>query len=125
MNTAISAQTSKLVIIADDTTSGRMVVAQVLRVNGYSVQEADSALAVTKFLAMSPDASVVLNLTMPPYRGAEYVQAIRAQMAPGAKLVAYTASDPSDLEQLVISAGADGLLPTPVPYEELLRALVD
>lgn len=114
---------SNQVIVADDTSSGRMVIAEVLSKNGFAVKEANDAFMLARLLYEFPTAHVVLNLTMPPHRGSDYVQSVRAQMSPGAKLVAYTANDSIDLERSVITAGADCFFPVPVPLDALLLAL--
>ena len=111
------------VIVADDTTSGRMVIAEVLSKNGFVVKEANDAFMLARLLSEYPSAAVVLNLTMPPLRGPQYVQSVRAQMSPGSRLVAYTANDSIDLERSVITAGADRCFPVPVPLDALLLSL--
>lgn len=123
MNSVINFSQNTDVIVADDTSSGRMILAEVLTKNGFSVKKADSAFTLAKHLADSPNASIVLNLTMPPLRGPDYVQSVRAQMSPNARLVVYTADDSENLEQSVIAAGADRFFPIPVPLDDLMLSL--
>lgn len=90
---------------------------------GFSVKEADSAFTLARLMAENPGASIVLNLTMPPLRGVEYVQSVRAQMASSANLIVYTADDSVGLEKAVIAAGAHRFFRTPVPLDDLTRSL--
>jgi len=123
MNSVGKLQPNTDVIVADDTPSGRMVIAQVLMKGGFSVKEADSAFTLARLMAENPGASIVLNLTMPPLRGVEYVQSVRAQMASSANLIVYTADDSVGLEKAVIAAGAHRFFRTPVPLDDLTRSL--
>lgn len=113
------------VVVADDIGSTRMLLTEVLTTSGFNVSEARTAGDVFKLVADGHFESVVLNLTMPPHRGPEYVKKVRDLMRPEAKLIVYTADQDGMTMDSVLRAGADLFLPNPIPLHRLLKSLED
>jgi DNA-binding response OmpR family regulator len=96
----------KHVIVADDMPSTRALLRTYLAGKGFIVEEASTSMDVEDLVAGNPDSWVMLNLTMPPRRGSEYVKAVRSAMSAEAILVVYTADENEDV-RAVMEAGAD------------------
>ncbi|MGH8601858.1 MAG: response regulator [Gammaproteobacteria bacterium] len=111
------------ILVADDSSSGRMLVVGVLTQHGFRVAHASSAEQLTALLASDTYDAVVLNLTMPPNHGPEYVSHVRSLMPEQTQLVVYSILDQDEVEASVKRAGADHFFQTPIQFAALVRQL--
>ena len=100
-----------------------MLIHGVLSRHGYRVSLAASASELADLLSSSTYDAVMLNLTMPPARGTQYVSSIRSMMEDDAQLVVYSVDRSHGVEASVRQAGADQFFQAPIRFSALLRYL--
>jgi CheY-like chemotaxis protein len=94
------------VLVVDDTEHVRMVVADMLRLDGFHVVgTADSAEEALRLAAETDPHVVVMDYKMPGVDGLEATRRLRA-MRPAQLVVLYTAYLDAEVEQLAKEAGA-------------------
>lgn len=123
MERRIDIQPATRIIVADDSPSGRMLLRAVLSRHGYRVSQAASAPELVDLLSSSTYDAVILNLTMPPARGAQYVSSVRSMMKDGARLLVYSADTSHGIEEAIRQAGADQFFQNPIKFIALLQYL--
>ena len=123
MERRIDIQPATRIIVADDSASGRMLLQGVLSRHGYRVSQAASASELVDLLSSSNYGAVILNLTMLPARGAQYVSSVRSIMKDDVQLVVYSADGSHGIEALIRQAGADQFFQAPIKFVALLQYL--
>jgi CheY-like chemotaxis protein len=111
------------VLIVDDHPISRRLPAGVLRQHGWEVDiAADGETALDK-LAVAHFDAVLLDLSMPGLSGFEVCRRIREDHSlKHLRIIAYTALE--TLEQLLQTAGFDGMLRKPITQDKLMAALL-
>lgn len=112
------------ILIVDDHPISRRLPAMLLRTHGWEVDiAADGRTALDKLTVAHFDA-VLLDLSMPGLSGFEVCRRIREDEAlKHLRVIAYTSLE--TLEELLQTAGFDGLLRKPLTDERLMAALED
>lgn len=119
------ARVHSVVLIAEDFQDARELTAELLRLKGYEVVEADTgpgAVSLTRQLV--PDA-IVMDLGLPSLDGLEATRQLRSDPATRAiPIILLTArtQDP-ELQMLAHQAGCTAVLPKPCEIEALVAAL--
>lgn len=114
--------TRRCVLIADDDTEIRQLVAEYLGAHGFETVEAANGLeALLCVKRRRPDA-VVLDLNMPRLGGLEALKRIRA-FAPSTRVVVYSGTLQPDVERQALELGAAAVLAKPGRLDELTRLL--
>lgn len=94
------------VLVVDDTEHVRVVVADMLRLDGFDVVgTADSGEAALELAARTDPHVVVMDLRMPGIDGLEATRRLRAAR-PGQQVVLYTAYLDGEIERQAREAGA-------------------
>lgn len=104
-----------IVLIVDDSSTNRYLLAFYLRQLGLEVLEADSGAQALALAATTPPALVLLDLLMPHMDGFE--TAIRLHALPGIErvpIVAVTANVSESARGAVLRAGFSGYVPKPI-----------
>jgi two-component system response regulator MprA len=113
---------SPRLLVVDDDSNVREAVSRALRLEGYTVIQAeDGARALTAMAAESPDA-VVLDLLMPYLNGFEVCRRLRSA-GDRTPILVLTARDSVDDRVAGLDAGADDYLAKPFALAELLARL--
>lgn len=116
-------KTSRRVLVADDSESGRMLVVEVLKHHRFIVYQAATAGELTHLLSYAAFDAVVLNLTMPPNSGSAYVSKVRSMIPQRSQLVVYSVLSRDDVEASVKRAGADHFFQIPIRFSALVPLL--
>ena len=112
------------VLIVDDQEINRIVPRTHLERSGVPTAEAQDGPTALELLAAGGFDAVLLDVGMPGMSGLEVCRRVRADPAlRGLLLIAYTAHDPADDADGILSAGFDSLLPKPIRRDVLMRAL--
>lgn len=115
------------VLVIDDETGVREVIADSLRFCGYRVMQAENGRAGLEMIeqAGAPPDIVITDLIMPEQDGVEFILTMR-QDFPGIRLVAISGGgrrNNVDFLTLAENLGADAALPKPLDMDELERVV--
>jgi DNA-binding response OmpR family regulator len=113
----------KRILVVDDESAERISLADILRIEGYSVSTAASgeeALALARREA--PFDLAVLDIKMPGIDGVEAARAIR-QISNDTAVILLTAFGSLETAIKAIRQGADDYLLKPSPVDEILRSV--
>lgn len=110
------------VLIVDDDTSVRTMLAYVFHDEGFSVLEAADGQEALDVLRTAPPALLVLDLMMPEVDGVEVLRRRRADgLAEGTRILVLTAKTDTRDAVWCWELGADEYLTKPVDPDRLLR----
>jgi CheY-like chemotaxis protein len=111
-----------LVLLVDDSQPNRMICAEVLELDGFRVDHAETGLeALDKIAGDLPDA-IVLDLSMPDMDGWEVLRRLRAD--PSARAIPILLISGHGLEEkTVLQAGCAAYLSKPFRLDELLATV--
>jgi CheY-like chemotaxis protein len=111
------------VLIADDTSSLRLLVRRIL--DGHEVVEAGSGGEALDVLRASPVEVAILDVNMPDGNGLDVCRAIRRDPShPATVVIVITANGAMEAEQQALDAGADAFLAKPFSPRRL-AVLID
>ena len=114
------------VLVVDDESDSRQLVASALRAHGAHVHVASSAEDAFGCLSAEPIDVLVTDLAMPGEDGYSLVRRLRGPEAPrrgAVPVVALTAFVRSEDRERVIAEGFDGFLAKPVEIDELVETV--
>jgi two-component system chemotaxis response regulator CheY len=109
------------VLVVDDDTPTRQMVAEALRAEGYAVLEAGDGTEALRLVRTTAVGVVLLDIQMPRTDGPAFVKAYVTLPGPHAPVVVMTAADRAERWARVL--GADGVLPKPFGLAELHRVV--
>lgn len=110
--------TRPLVLLIDDSDDARDAYAEVLRLEGFAVEEArDGQEGLQKAVELLPDI-VITDVTMPIMDGWETIRRLRGDDR--TRRIPIIACSGQDVESGIHDALADVLLPKPCPLDTLL-----
>ena len=117
--------TPKNILVVDDVSTNRFIVAHLLRAEGMQVAEADSGEQALVKLQNQPFDLVLMDMNMPQMSGAETFRAIRASGAQWAKVpvIALTANALSEQRATYGALGLSGFIPKPVDRSAMLAEI--
>lgn len=124
----LQAATKTRVLLVEDDPSLRLVLRNVLEMNDYHVQEADSKASAEVLLKEDPNiAALVLDLGLPPSphtttEGLAVIKMVGAQLF-RAKIVVLTGQDEESSALAAIKEGAFDFLAKPSRSEDILNAV--
>ncbi len=117
--------TSKTILIVDDDSRIRDMLARILFQNGYRVYSAASATEARHLLNLHSISLIVLDIMMPVESGYQFLSYIRRADSPYANLPVIFLSAKSALDEKVtgLKVGADDYVAKPFEPEELLARI--
>ena len=110
------------VLIADDDTELRELVAEYLAGHGFHILQATNGLEALLCVKRERPHAVLLDINMPRLGGLEALKRIRA-FAPSTRVVVYSGMLEPDVKRQAIAFGAVALFAKPAPLEDLRLAL--
>ncbi len=113
---------SNHVLIVDDDTRLRQLLAKYLTNNGYFVSEAPSAIEAEDFLNLVRVDAIIMDIMMPHKNGDIFTQELRAKGLT-TPILMLTAMGDTNSRITGLEAGADDYLPKPFEPKELLLRL--
>lgn len=113
------ARTNDPILIVEDETISRDLLAKILRFNGYTCYTAADATEARAILAATPVALVLADVTMPGDSGLDLVTGI-IDDSPHTATVLVTAIDDSKLAEIALSVGVYGYIVKPFEPTEIL-----
>jgi signal transduction histidine kinase/ActR/RegA family two-component response regulator len=112
------------ILLADDDTAGRRILARLLRRMGHRVLEAADGRDVVELAVRERPRAVLMDVNMPVVSGIEATAALRADPSlNGLAIFALTGDVTIANRERMKQAGVDGFLEKPVNHEDLTRAL--
>jgi CheY-like chemotaxis protein len=105
------------ILLVDDDAEVRDALQSVLEARGFTVRTASNGASALESLAREPAAVVLLDLMMPVMSGAEMLERLRVDERLGTVPVVITTAWPEQAKGL---AGAQGILPKPIDFDQLL-----
>ena len=110
------------ILVADDMSSTRLLVSRILQEKGHRVIDVGAGDAVLKMLKMTTYNVIFLNLNMPPFRGGDYVESVRAN-GREARIIVMTSDRREGTRNEVIRAGADRVIHPPLSPKQILGSV--
>jgi two-component system KDP operon response regulator KdpE len=112
-----ASNTSRRVLVVDDTPSVRILLKRALPVHGFEVSEAENATeGIEKARNEQPDV-IVLDMQMPEISGAEAIGPLK-EGAPNARILIYSSEDERVVRK-VIDLGADSYFDKMGPISDM------
>jgi DNA-binding response OmpR family regulator len=109
------------ILLVEDDAPLRTVLAEILREDGYAVQEAADGRAALELLRVEPDA-VVLDLQLARRDGLGFIRALRDHPG-GERVPLLVVSGAAPAPELAARLCADAVVPKPFDLDELLGAV--
>jgi DNA-binding response OmpR family regulator len=103
------------VVVVDDETDVREVLAEYLELKGFDVRQATSGEEALARVAESCPDVVLLDLGLPGLSGIETLRRLRSDN-PGAYVIVVSGNQDQDLAQKVLAMGAADYVPKPVDF---------
>lgn len=114
---------NKRILIADDNEINRLLLANMLELNGYTVDSAVDGAEALQFISENRYKMAFIDLSMPVMSGLEMIKILRKQRNP-LKVAAISAYNDDNKTTEALSAGFDYSLSKPVD-EDYLIALIN
>jgi signal transduction histidine kinase/HPt (histidine-containing phosphotransfer) domain-containing protein len=114
------------VLVAEDYEANRMVVEQLLRLLGCTVDSVANGRQAVEAMSRGPYDLVLMDVQMPVMDGLAATAAIRKMEAPSGghtPILAYTAHAMQEDHERCLEAGMDGVLTKPMVVQDLTAAL--
>lgn len=123
INTPSGRAARPYVLIVDDDAFVRALVADILRLEGYTVREAvDGRAGVFEYTTLRPDC-VVLDVMMPGIDGFEVLRQMRAFDDLPVPVIMLTAAGAPESEREAWAVGADFFLNKPFEPDQLVEVM--
>jgi CheY-like chemotaxis protein len=117
-------ESTRKILIVDDTPDGREPLARLLRMSGYQVDCAGDGIEALRTLQQQPADLVLLDLMMPGMSGLQVLERMRADArwrATPVIMFSASATDASRTQKLAALGVSDYLQKAQVPFDELLE----
>jgi len=114
----------KKILIVDDTPAVVRLLSERLKHEGYEIYSAnDGLLGIKRAKEVNPDV-ILLDLQMPAGGGVHTFEKLKASVYTSAIPVIFiTGIQQKEVKQLIMEMGADGFIPKPINFSELLKML--
>ena len=114
------------VLLVEDNYMNKVLVREILKLNGYDIIEAASGTEGLKMLALEPPDIVLMDLHLPEMDGITATRIIKAdEKNRHIPVLALTASAMKGEEQKLIDKGFDGYVAKPIDVKKLLEAITE
>jgi two-component system chemotaxis response regulator CheY len=116
---------SSKILIVEDSTDARDMLALLFDMEGYSVATAeDGREGLRRASAESPDL-IVTDINMPHIDGTEMIRRLRAEPGSSRVPIIVMTAYGDDIAERAVRSGADRALTKPVDYDLLLETIKD
>jgi uncharacterized protein (UPF0264 family)/CheY-like chemotaxis protein len=115
-------QAEKRILIADDSEINRLILANMLELNGYTVDAAADGAEALQFISKNRYQMALIDLSMPIMSGLEMIKILRSQHNP-LKVAAISTFADSKQKTEALAAGFDYCLTRPVDEAQLIAML--
>ncbi|HEY8096706.1 MAG TPA: response regulator, partial [Methylobacter sp.] len=115
-------QTENRILIADDSEINCLILANLLEVNGYTVDTAADGAEALQFINKNHYQMALIDLSMPVMSGLEMIKILRSQHNPLKVAAISTFADNSQKTE-ALAAGFDFCLTRPVDEEQLVALI--
>ncbi|MDP1772842.1 MAG: response regulator [Methylobacter sp.] len=115
-------QAEKHILIADDSEINRLILANMLELNGYTVDAAADGAEALQFISKNHYQMALIDLSMPIMSGLEMIKILRSQHNP-LKVAAISTFADSKQKTEALAAGFDYCLTRPVDEAQLIAML--
>jgi CheY-like chemotaxis protein len=114
------------VLLVEDNYMNKVLVREILKLNGYDIIEAASGTEGLKMLALESPDIVLMDLHLPEMDGITATRIIKAdEKNSHIPVLALTASAMKGEEQKLIDKGFDGYVAKPIDVKKLLEAITE
>lgn len=114
------------VLLVEDNYMNKVLVREILTLNGYDIIEAASGTEGLKMLALESPDIVLMDLHLPEMDGITATRIIKAdERNRHIPVLALTASAMKGEEQKLIDKGFDGYVAKPIEVKKLLEAITE
>ncbi len=112
------------VLLVEDNYMNKVLVTEILTMNGYEVIEAGSGIEAIKLIASERPDVVLMDLHLPEMDGVTATRIIKADKSvKGIPVLALTASASEGDAEDILSKGFDGYVGKPIEVKKLLEAI--
>lgn len=115
-------QAENRILIADDSEINRLILANLLEVNGYTVDAAADGAEALQFIGKNQYQFALIDLSMPVMSGLEMIKILRSQHNPLKVAAVSTFADNSQRAE-ALDAGFDYCLTRPIDEEQLVALI--
>lgn len=116
---------SSKILIVEDSTDAREMLAMLFHMEGYSVATAeDGREGLMRASAETPDL-ILTDINMPNIDGAEMIRRLRAEPGSSRVPIVVMTAFGDDVADRAVESGADRALTKPVDYDLLLETIKD
>ncbi|MFZ2406118.1 MAG: (5-formylfuran-3-yl)methyl phosphate synthase [Methylobacter sp.] len=115
-------QAEKRILIADDSEINRLILANLLELNGYIVDAAADGQEALQLIGENRYQMALIDLSMPVMSGLEMIKILRSQHNP-LKVAAISTFSDSNQKTEALAAGFDYCLTRPVDEEQLVALI--
>jgi two-component system chemotaxis response regulator CheY len=113
------------ILIVEDSTDAREMLAMLFHIEGYTVATAEDGMeGLMRASADSPDL-ILTDINMPNIDGAEMIKLLRAQPGSSRVPIVVMTAYGADVAGRAVASGADRALSKPVDYDLLLETVKD
>ncbi len=114
--------TEKRILIADDSEINRLILANLLELNGYTVDVAADGAEALQFIGKNRYQMALIDLSMPVMSGLEMIKILRSQHNP-LKVAAISTFADNNQKTETLTAGFDCCLTRPIDEEQLIALI--
>ncbi len=112
----------KKVLVVEDNAMNKILVREILTMNGYDVVEAGSGKEAIKMAAAENPDLILMDLNLPGMDGITAVRILKANEAcKDIPVIALTASAMKGEDAKILSDGFDGYMSKPIEMKKLLK----
>jgi two-component system cell cycle response regulator DivK len=112
------------VLLVEDNYMNKVLVTEILTMNGYEVIEAESGIEAIKLIASERPDVVLMDLHLPEMDGVTATRIIKADKSvKGIPILALTASASEGEADDILNKGFDGYIGKPIEVKKLLAAI--
>ncbi|MGZ5007417.1 MAG: (5-formylfuran-3-yl)methyl phosphate synthase [Methylobacter sp.] len=121
-NALQSIDAANRILIADDSEINRLILANMLELNGYSVDAAADGAEALQFIGENQYRMALIDLSMPVMSGMEMVRIVRTQLNP-LKIAAISTFAIDKQKAEALDAGFDYCLTRPIDEDQLMALI--
>lgn len=115
-------QAEKRILIADDSEINRLILGNMLELNGYTVDAAADGAEALQFISENRYQMALIDLSMPVMSGLEMIKILRSRHNP-LKVAAISTFADSNQKTEALAAGFDYCLTRPIDEEQLVALI--